>query len=134
MPARSNVQDLLKKLARPAEKVGKRRFKQPWRHRKSKRAGSKLTDAERKELKDRREKKCDNLQDALTTARETMYKYAEAMSEQFKGDHSANYYYRLIMQKPNIKVKPKKISKWNAFVHKGMKELNKGMYVISTLH
>ena len=129
MPAHSNVEDLLKRLARPAQKVGNKRFKNPWRHRKSKRAGVKLTDTERREKKDRRERKREEREDALTAARETMYKYAEAMSEQFSRDHSAEFYYRLIMQQPKLKIKPKKISKWNVFVHKGMKELNEGALI-----
>ncbi|PIL29501.1 hypothetical protein GSI_08309 [Ganoderma sinense ZZ0214-1] len=126
MPAYSNIDQLLKKLARPAQKVGNKRVKEPWRHRKSNRAGIKLTEAERQERKDRREKKRDALEDALTSARETMYKYAEAMSEEFGRDHNADYYYRLIMQRSTMKIKPRRISGWNAFVHKEMKELNEG--------
>ena len=30
------------------------------------------------------------------------------------------------MQQPKLKIKLKKISKWNVFVHKGMKELHEG--------
>ena len=127
MPASSNIEQLLKKLARPAEKVSTKRVKQPWRARKSRKAGVRLTEAERKELKDKREAKREALEDALTTARETMYKYAEAMSEEFGGAHNADYYYRLIMQQSTLKIKPRRISGWNAFVHKEMKELNDGM-------
>lgn len=127
MPAYSNIDQLLKKLARPTQKPGKKQPKEPWRHRKSNRAGIKLTAVERQEIKDRREKKRDALEDALTSARETMYKYAEAMSEEFGGAHSADYYYRLIMQQSSLKIKPRRISGWNAFVHKEMKVLNDGM-------
>lgn len=83
-------------------------------------------DAERQEKKDHCEKKREEREDTLMAAHETMYKYTEAMSEQFGSDHSTEYYYRLIMQQPKLKIKPKKISKWNVFVHKGMQELNKG--------
>ena len=55
-----------------------------------------------------------------------MYKYAEAMSEQFGQTHQPDYYYALIMQRPKLKIKPRRISSWNVFVSKETKELNDG--------
>ena len=123
----SNIEKLLRKLARPAQKVGNKRIRFPWRQHKARNTGAKLTDAEKRALKARRKAKRENIEDALKAARETMYKFVEAMSSQF-GGHNADYYYALIMQRPKLKIKPRKISSWNTFVSKETKELNDGMY------
>lgn len=45
---------------------------------------------EQKKQCERKHKECENM---LTTAHETMYKYAKAMNEQFTKDHNTEYYY-----------------------------------------
>ena len=82
MSSSSNVEDLLRKLAHPAQKVGKTRVKFDWRRRQSSKRGIKLTEVERQELKEKREEKRVKLEDALKTARDTIYKMAEAMSDE----------------------------------------------------
>ena len=122
----SNVDQLLKKLARPAQKVGKTRVKFPWRRRTSSKRGIKLTEAERHELKEKREAKRGDLDEALKAAREDMFKHAEAMSEQFGGVHKPEYYYSLIMQKSNLKVREQAFSRWNVFVSRETRQHNDG--------
>lgn len=122
----SNIEKLLRKLARPAQKVGNKRIRFPWRQRKARNTGAKLTDAEKRALKARREAKRENIEDALKAARETMYKFAEAMSSQF-GGHDADYYYALIMQRSRLKGAPRKLCDWNVFVSQETKRRNDGM-------
>ncbi|PIL36587.1 hypothetical protein GSI_00276 [Ganoderma sinense ZZ0214-1] len=124
MPSSSNIDDLLRKLARPAQKVGKTRVKYPWRRRQSQKRGIKLTETERRELKEKREEKRVKLEDALKTARDTMYKLAEQMSEDFGKAHRPEYYYSLIMQQSKLKVKPQKFSRWNVFVSRETRKRN----------
>ena len=128
MTSSSNVEDLLRKLARPTQKVGKTRVKLAWRRRESSKRGIKLTDTERQELKDKREEKHVKLEDALNTARDTMYKMAEEMSEEFGKAHRPKYYYSLIMQQSKLKIKPQKFSCWNVFVSRETRKRNDGAY------
>ena len=128
MPAKSNVEDLLRKLVRPAQKVNLTRVKLPWRRRESHKQGIKLTQAERQELKEKREEKRVKLEDALNTARDTMFKMVEAMSEDFGKAHCPEYYYSLIMQQSKLKVKPQKFSQWNVFVSQETRKRNDGVY------
>lgn len=123
----SNVDQLLKKLARPAQKVRKMRVKFPWRRRTSSKRGIKLTEAERHELKEKCKAKHVDLDEALKVARKEMFKHAEAMSEQFRGVHKPEYYYLLIMQKSNLKVREQAFSQWNVFVSREMRQHNDGV-------
>ncbi len=129
MPS-SNIQNLLKKLAKPAGKVGGKRLGVPWR-KKRQRTYIKLTKQERKEMTAKREAKRDRLNQLIYAARKACMDAAKAIAEEFGNVHKPDYYYKLIMQKTRLHADDRKISQWNAFVHKEMKEHNAGMLVVS---
>lgn len=124
MPS-SNIQKLLKKLAKPARKVGGKRLGVPWR-KKRHRTYVKLTKQERKDLNAKREEKRDHLMTLVYAARNQAMEAAKQIAAEFGHVHKPEYYYKLIMQKTRLQPEDRKISEWNAFVSKEMKEYNAG--------
>ncbi len=129
MPS-SNIQKLLKKLAKPAGKVGGKRLGVPW-SKKRQRTYIKLTKQERKDLNAKREAKRDRLTQLIYAARKAAMDAAKAIAEEFGNVHKPDYYYKLIMQKTRLHAEDRKLSQWNAFVSKEMKERNAGTWVVS---
>ncbi len=85
-----------------------------------------LTQEQRKELKAAREKKKQDLRDALVEAHDVIHNLASDMKLLF-GGHDTNYYFRLIIQNVlNVNKPPRKLTLWNGFVSKELKAMNAG--------
>ncbi|TFK79317.1 hypothetical protein K466DRAFT_606237 [Polyporus arcularius HHB13444] len=123
MPSSSNIEKLLKKIAKPSRKVGVKRTLYPWTTRR-RRQHQKLSKQERKDLQARRDGNRAALKAALHAARSEIYERATEMAAQFGHKHTPGYYYRLIMQQSKLKEEPRKISLWNAFVSKEVERHN----------
>ncbi|KAI0749113.1 hypothetical protein C8Q74DRAFT_1156238, partial [Fomes fomentarius] len=96
----------------------------PWRTRKHR--CKDLTEQQKKDLKEAREKKKNDLRNVLVNAHNVIWDLALQMEKTF-GGHKPRYYFHLILQNVlSIKKGPRKLTLWNAYVSIQLKELNKG--------
>lgn len=121
MPPRAP--DVYVRLPGHYRKPSTKRVRFPWRERK-KRKQIPRSQAEKRELQKQRAEKKQKFKDALVEARGVVWELAAKMNEDFPG-HSAEYYYRAIMQHSRLRNK-RKISPWNVFVSQELKKLNAG--------
>ncbi len=127
MPARK-ADVVLHRLSSGARSAGPTRIRYPWNERRKRRTRKRddLSQEQREALKAAREKKKDDLREALLDAREIIWKLALDMEATF-GGHKVNYYFRLILQNVlHLKKAPRKISLWNAYVSKELRRINDG--------
>ncbi len=127
---KSNV--VLHRLNKAACKLASTRVRYPWNKRAAARRKAKqsdLTPEHRKALKQARDDKKEDLRRALMEARDVIWGLAGDMATLF-GGHSADYYFRLILQAvTDVKKAPRKITLWNAFISKELKRMNAGEHV-----
>ncbi len=132
MPARK-AEVVLHRLSLGSRSAGPTRIRYPWNERRKRRTRSKkndLSEEQRAAIQAARDKKKDDLRDALLDAREIIWKLALDMEATF-GGHKVNYYFRLILQNVlHLKKPPRKISLWNTFVSKELKRMNDGEHGI----
>lgn len=95
-----------------------------WRNRTREKAQKKsLTPAEKARAKVQRQENKDEKQTAISEARAEVLKLATVLQEKF-GDHSVDYYRKLLMQSTHKPKSIRKISTWNAFMSVKIKAMN----------
>ena len=104
------------------EAVVKLRTRSPWRLRRKKQHLTSIQKTQRKLLRLERKETLDT---ALGQARAKIWEMAEALHAT-NPRHSAQYYFRLIMQHTRLKSQQRLPSRWNAFLSLEMEQRNKG--------
>ena len=124
MVTTSNLNKLLKKLAKPADKVPYRRVKVHWRRKT--RAPIKLSTADRVAMSAKRAQARNDVEQDLLAARQGNWETAEQMAE--KHGHKAAYWYKQIIYDGQTKLTEKGIEPWNVYVNQELKKANDGAF------
>lgn len=87
--------------------------------------GHTLSSLQRVQLKIERQQRARALNDAIEDARDAVWEAAQKIYATFQS-HSADYYFRMIMQTTRVKTRQRKTSRWNAFLSQELQRRNSG--------
>ena len=116
-----NEQGVLK-LDNKARTGPGKQVSEPWRQRKP---AIKQPEEELAKKQRERDEKKEKMNEAINFAREYIWGLMECLHDDFP-EHTADWFYQLIMQQPKWKKKQRAVSPWNAFLSLKVPEYNDG--------